>query len=156
MGRTVHGFSTAAPLLAAIEQDPLLSRLIMIAEPWDVGPGGYQLGAFPARWQEWNDRYRDEVRRFWRGETFAAGNLATRIAGSSDIFGSTHRPPSAGINFIAAHDGFTLRDAVTFAVKENTANGEGTATATRMNPHGREATHGHCSPRCSCHAARPC
>jgi glycogen operon protein len=134
MGRTAHGFSTAAPLLAAIEQDPLLSRLVMIAEPWDVGPGGYQLGAFPARWQEWNDRYRDEVRRFWRGEAFAAGNFATRLAGSSDIFGSTHRPPSAGINFIAAHDGFTLRDAVTCAVKDNTANGEGNRDGNAHEP----------------------
>ena len=124
MGRTPTGFSTGAPLLAAIEQDPLLSRLIMIAEPWDVGPGGYQLGRFPARWQEWNDRYRDEVRRFWRGEPHAAGGFATRIAGSSDIFGGAERPPSASINFVAAHDGFTLADAVTFAHKNNFANGE--------------------------------
>ena len=124
MGRTPAGFTKAAPLLAAIEQDPLLSRLCMIAEPWDVGPGGYQLGQFPARWQEWNDRYRDEVRRFWAGEPSAAGAFATRIAGSSDIFGSSHRPPSAGINFVAAHDGFTLRDAVTYAAKNNAANGE--------------------------------
>lgn len=124
MGRTPTGFSPHAPLLAAIEQDPTLSRLIMIAEPWDVGPGGYQLGHFPARWQEWNDRYRDDVRRFWRGEQGLAGAFATRIAGSSDIFGGAHRPPSASINFIAAHDGFTLRDAVTHAHKNNFANGE--------------------------------
>ncbi len=124
MGRTASGFSTGAPLLAAIEQDPLLSRLIMIAEPWDVGPGGYRLGQFPARWLEWNDRYRDEVRRFWRGEPGAAGSFATRIAGSSDIFGGSHRRPSASINFLAAHDGFTLRDTVTFAAKNNHANGE--------------------------------
>ena len=124
MGRTGSGFSTHAPLLSAIEQDPLLSQLVMIAEPWDVGPGGYQLGHFPARWQEWNDRYRDEVRRFWRGDHGMAGAFATRIAGSSDIFGGQHRPPSAGINFIAAHDGFTLADAVTFAAKNNAANGE--------------------------------
>jgi len=124
MGRMPTGFNPGAPLLSAIEQDRLLSRLIMIAEPWDVGPGGYQLGRFPARWQEWNDRYRDEVRRFWRGEPHAAGGFATRIAGSSDIFGGGHRPPSASINFIAAHDGFTLRDAVSFAHKNNAANGE--------------------------------
>ncbi|PZF76504.1 glycogen debranching enzyme GlgX [Aestuariivirga litoralis] len=123
MGRTASGFSPRAPLLAAIEQDPLLSRLTMIAEPWDVGPGGYQLGHFPPRWQEWNDRYRDEVRRFWRGDP-GAGGFATRIAGSSDIFGGQHRPPSAGINFIAAHDGFTLHDCVTYAAKDNHANGE--------------------------------
>lgn len=124
MGRTLTGFSPQAPLLAAIEQDPTLSRLIMIAEPWDVGPGGYQLGRFPPRWQEWNDRYRDDVRRFWRGEQGLAGGFATRIAGSSDVFGDGSRPPSAGINFIAAHDGFTLRDAVTYAHKNNFANGE--------------------------------
>ena len=124
MGRTPTGFSPHAPLLAAIEQDPTLSRLIMIAEPWDVGPGGYQLGRFPARWQEWNDHYRDDVRRFWRGEQGLAGGFATRIAGSSDVFGDGRRPPSASINFIAAHDGFTLRDAVTHAHKNNIANGE--------------------------------
>ena len=124
MGRLPEGFSPHAPLLSAIEQDPLLSRLTMIAEPWDVGPGGYQLGRFPARWQEWNDRYRDEVRRFWRGDPHMTGGFATRIAGSSDIFGGGHRPPSAGINFMAAHDGFTLGDAVTYAAKNNAANGE--------------------------------
>ncbi len=124
MGRTASGFGLNAPLLSAIEQDPLLSRLIMIAEPWDVGPGGYRLGQFPARWQEWNDRYRDEVRRFWRGDDHAAGAFATRITGSSDIFGGRHRAPSASVNFVAAHDGFTLRDSVTHATKNNFANGE--------------------------------
>jgi glycogen operon protein len=123
MGRRATGFDTNAPLLAAIEQDPLLSQLIMIAEPWDVGPGGYRLGQFPARWQEWNDRYRDDVRRFWRGDAHAAGALATRLTGSSDIF-APHRPPSASINYVAAHDGFTLRDAVTYTLKNNHANGE--------------------------------
>ena len=124
MGRTPEGFSARAPLLSAIEQDPLLSRLTMIAEPWDVGPGGYRLGQFPPRWLEWNDRYRDEVRRFWRGDTYAAGAFATRIAGSSDLFAARHRPPSASVNFLAAHDGFTLRDAVTYRHKNNHANGE--------------------------------
>ena len=132
MGRLATGFTPNAPLLSAIEQDPLLSRLIMIAEPWDVGPGGYRLGEFPARWQEWNDRYRDEVRRFWRGEPQLVGSFATRIAGSSDIFGGRHRPPSTGINFVAAHDGFTLRDAVTYAAKNNAANGEDNRDG---NPH---------------------
>ena len=124
MGRTASGFSPHAPLLAAIEQDPLLSRLIMIAEPWDVGPGGYQLGNFPPRWQEWNDRYRDEVRHFWRGDAHMAGAFATRLAGSSDIFSQRHRRPSASINFVAAHDGFSLRDSVTYPAKSNFANGE--------------------------------
>lgn len=124
LGRTATGFTPHAPLLAAIEQDPVLSQLIMIAEPWDIGPGGYQLGQFPARWHEWNDCYRDEVRRFWRGEPGLSGAFATRVAGSSDIFGNMHRRPSAGINFVAAHDGFTLADAVHFAGKNNFANGE--------------------------------
>jgi len=124
MGRTPQGFSANAPLLAAIEQDPVLSRLTMIAEPWDVGPGGYRLGQFPPRWLEWNDRYRDEVRCFWRGDAHAAGAFATRIVGSSDLFGGAHRPPSASVNFLAAHDGFTLRDAVTYRHKNNHANGE--------------------------------
>ena len=123
MGRRAAGFDPQAPLLAAIEQDPLLSRLIMIAEPWDVGPGGYQLGKFPARWLEWNDRYRDDARRFWRGDANAAGGFATRIAGSADVF-APHRRPSSSVNYLAAHDGFTLRDTVTYLVKNNFANGE--------------------------------
>ena len=122
MGRTAQGFSVEAPLLAAIESDPLLSKLTMIAEPWDVGEGGYRLGQFPPRWLEWNDRYRDDVRRFWRGDDFSAGALATRLAGSSDIFAP--RPPSRSVNFLAAHDGFTLKDAVTYRAKDNAANGE--------------------------------
>ena len=133
MGRTPQGFDRNAPLLAAIEQDPLLSQLIMIAEPWDVGPGGYQLGEFPAAWHEWNDKYRDEVRRYWRGDAGSAGDLATRIAGSSDIFG-VHRRPSSGINFVAAHDGFTLRDTVTYLIKNNHANGEGNRDGNAHEP----------------------
>lgn len=123
MGRNGQTFSADSPLLAAIEQDPLLSGLAMIAEPWDAGGDGYRLGAFPARWQEWNDRYRDDVRRFWRGDSGTAAQLATRLAGSSDVF-APHRPPSRSINFLAAHDGFTLKDAVTYAAKDNHANGE--------------------------------
>ncbi len=123
MGRDGRGFSPRAPLLAAIEQDPLLSNCIMIAEPWDVGPGGYQLGNFPARWHEWNDRYRDDVRKFWRGDAHAANSMATRLAGSSDIFAPA-RKPSCSINFISAHDGFTLRDVVTYSDKDNFDNGE--------------------------------
>ena len=125
MGRTAQGFSADAPLLGAIQQDPLLGGLIHIAEPWDIGPGGYQLGNFPARWMEWNDRTRDDMRRFWRGDAGSTGGFATRLAGSSDIFNSNHRRPSAGVNFVSAHDGFALRDAVTYAVKNNFANGEG-------------------------------
>ena len=123
LGRTDTGFTADAPLLAAIAQDPLLKDLIHIAEPWDVGPGGYQIGRFPASWLEWSDRYRDDVRRFWRGDPGSVGPLATRLAGSSDIF-APHRRPSSSVNFIAAHDGFTLADMVRYAHKNNFANGE--------------------------------
>jgi glycogen operon protein len=124
LGRTSHGFATDAALLQAIEQDPVLGRLTMIAEPWDAGPDGYRLGGFPARWREWNDRYRDDVRRFWRGAEGGMGHLATRLAGSSDLFATSGRRPSASINYVAAHDGFTLRDLVSYATKHNLANGE--------------------------------
>ena len=109
-------FRSRAPLLEAIAADPLLSSRILIAEPWDIGPGGYQLGNFPAAWHEWNDKYRDDIRRFWRGDQYSANQLATRLAGSTDVF--AHKTgPSRSINFIAAHDGFTLRDVVTYAEK---------------------------------------
>jgi len=124
LGRTSHGFSADAPLLAAIDRNPLLAGLTFIAEPWDVGPGGYRLGQFPARWHEWNDRYRDDVRRFWRGPDGSVGALATRLAGSSDIFAGRSRPPSRSINYVAAHDGFTLRDLVSYRSKRNLPNGE--------------------------------
>jgi len=124
LGRTSHGFNADAPLLAAIDRDPLLAGLTFVAEPWDVGPGGYRLGQFPARWHEWNDRYRDDVRRFWRGPDGSAGALATRLAGSSDIFAGRSRPPSRSVNFVAAHDGFTLRDLVSYRSKHNLSNGE--------------------------------
>jgi glycogen operon protein len=122
LGRTEEGFRRDAPLLAAIAADPVLSRRKIIAEPWDIGPGGYQLGNFPADWAEWNDRYRDDVRRFWRGDPGTLGALATRIAGSSDIFGS--RRPSASVNYVTAHDGFSLADLVAYERKHNEANGE--------------------------------
>lgn len=124
MGRRLAGFDPDAPLLAAIGQDPVLRERLMIAEPWDIGWGGYQLGAFPAGWSEWNDRFRDDVRRFWRGDGSVAA-LATRLAGSSDVLAARHRPPSSSVNFITAHDGFTLADMVAYAGKHNEANGEG-------------------------------
>jgi glycogen operon protein len=113
------GFDPAAPIFAEIAADPLLADRIMIAEPWDIGPGGYQLGQFPASWLEWNDRFRDDVRRFWRGD-LGIGTLATRMAGSSDLFGADCR----SVSFLAAHDGFTLADTVAYAHKHNHANGE--------------------------------
>ncbi len=113
------GFDPQAPIFAELAADPLLADRVLIAEPWDVGPGGYQLGRFPANWLEWNDRFRDDVRRFWRGDA-AAAVLATRIAGSSDLFG----PRCRSVNFLAAHDGFTLADSVAYAERHNLANGE--------------------------------
>ncbi|WP_295633625.1 glycogen debranching protein GlgX [Novosphingobium sp.] len=113
------GFASDAPIFAEIAADPWLADRIMIAEPWDIGPGGYQLGRFPENWFEWNDRYRDDVRRFWRGDA-GVGELATRLAGSSDVFGSDCR----SVNFLAAHDGFTLADTVAYEHKHNHANGE--------------------------------
>lgn len=133
MGRSASGFSADAPLLQAIVSDPVLRGIELIAEPWDIGPGGYQLGGFPAPFKEWNDRYRDDVRRFWKGEFGALGDFATRIAGSADIFASERPAPSASINFVAAHDGFTLRDLVSYSGKRNDANGEGNRDGTDMN-----------------------
>jgi len=124
MARQPQGFSPDAPVLAAISQDPVLRNLEMIAEPWDVGPGGYQLGQFPPPWREWNDRYRDDVRRFWRGDAGFAGPFATRVSGSADVFARPGRLPAAGVNFLAAHDGFTLRDCVSYKQRHNAANGE--------------------------------
>ena len=132
MGRGPLGFNANAPLLEAIQQDLLLGTLIHIAEPWDIGLGGYQLGNFPSTWGEWNDRYRDDVRHFWRGDQGALASFATRLAGSSDIFSS--RKPSSSINFVAAHDGFTLRDFVTHDHKDNFANGEGNRDGNSSEP----------------------
>jgi glycogen debranching enzyme len=124
MGREENnGFNRKAPLLKAIEADPILSSRILIAEPWDIGPGGYQLGNFPQNWYEWNDKFRDDVRRFWRGDAWSANAMATRMAGSSDVFANKGRP-SRSINFISAHDGFALHDLLHFTQKNNLANGE--------------------------------
>ena len=131
LGR-MPGYDQAAALLLAIGQDPLLSRLKMIAEPWDMGWGGYQLGGFPALWGEWNDRYRDDVRRFWRGDAGGLGALATRLSGSADVF-APHRRPSRSINFITAHDGFTLADLVSHTAKHNEANAEDNRDGTNEN-----------------------
>ncbi|RZK02949.1 MAG: glycogen debranching enzyme GlgX [Novosphingobium sp.] len=114
------GFDREAPIFAEIAADPWLADRVMIAEPWDCGPGGYQLGQFPATWLEWNDRFRDDVRRFWRGDA-GFGALGTRLAGSADVFGEQ---ASRSINFLAAHDGFTLADTVSYAERHNWANGE--------------------------------
>jgi glycogen operon protein len=132
LGRRADGFDPHAPLLAAIAQDPLLRELKLIAEPWDIGPGGYQLGAFPANWGEWNDSFRDAARKFWRGDSGMIGEIATRIAGSSDHFAG-RKPPSRSVNFVTAHDGFTLADLVSYARKHNEANDEGDRDGTDSN-----------------------
>ena len=115
---TVGGF------LAAVRQDPLLSGVKLIAEPWDLGPDGYQLGRFPAGWAEWNDRYRDGMRAYWKGDASRLGEFARRFSGSSDLYEGARRRPTASINFVAAHDGFTLHDLVSYNDKHNAANGE--------------------------------
>lgn len=122
LGRSAAGFDRDAALLRQIVADPELADRILVAEPWDIGPGGYQLGNFPAPFLEWNDRYRDEVRRFWRGDRGMAGALATRLAGSSDVFGGA--AATRTVNFIAAHDGMTLADVVSYTRKRNRPNGE--------------------------------
>jgi glycogen operon protein len=133
LGRRVDGFDPEAPFLAALQQDPMLRDLALIAEPWDIGPGGYQVGQFPPNWGEWNDKFRDTARRFWRGERGMVGEVATRLAGSADIFAARRRPLSRGINFVTAHDGFTLADLVSFEGKHNEANGEGNRDGTSDN-----------------------
>jgi glycogen operon protein len=124
LGRVDGAFDPEAPLLRDIAGDPVLADRVLIAEPWDIGPNGYQLGNFRPPYLEWNDRYRDDVRRFWRGDACAVGALATRLAGSSDVFGREDGPVSRTVNFIAAHDGMTLADIVAYERKHNEANGE--------------------------------
>ena len=117
-------FDPGSGFFDAVRQDPVLSTVKLIAEPWDLGPGGYRLGGFPPGWGEWNDRYRDTVRSFWRGDVGEVAALASRLTGSSDIFPNHGRRPTVSVNFITAHDGFTLRDLVSYNHKHNAANGE--------------------------------
>ena len=124
LGRDTNGFSGRAAFFQAVSQDPLLSHAKMIAEPWDIGPGGYQLGAYPGEWSEWNDKYRDVCRRFWRGDIGMMSEFARRIHGSSDVFEFSGRGPRASINFITSHDGFTLADTVAYRERNNLANKE--------------------------------
>ncbi len=133
LAREGHHFSPHGRFLAAIMQDPVLAKSKLIAEPWDLGPDGYQLGGFPPGWSEWNDKWRDGVRRFWRGEGNVVGDLAFRLAGSGDVFGRSGRRPTASINFITAHDGFTLEDLVSYEVKHNLENVEENADGIDAN-----------------------
>ncbi len=133
MGRETDGFNPQASFFQAIAQDPQLSRVKLIAEPWDIGPGGYQLGHYPPTWSEWNDEYRDTVRRFWRREPGQLPTFARRLHGSGDIFERSGRRPAATVNYIASHDGFTLRDLVSYQHRHNWVNGEENADGHREN-----------------------
>jgi glycogen operon protein len=124
LARAMHDVDMLSPFLAVIAQDPVLRRVKLIAEPWDVGAGGYQVGAFPPLWTEWNDRYRDTVRDFWRGATGDVRDLGYRLSGSSDLYDWGGRRPYASVNYVTAHDGFTLRDLVSYNGKHNEGNGE--------------------------------
>ena len=124
LGRTARGFERDGPFFRAIGQDPVLNRVKLIAEPWDIGPGGYQLGAYPAPFAEWNDKYRDNVREFWRGDRGMVKDVAERLVGSAPYFDHDGRAATSSLNFLTAHDGFTLQDTVSYNAKNNLANGE--------------------------------
>jgi glycogen operon protein len=133
LARELHAVDKLGAFFDIIHQDPLLSQVKLIAEPWDLGEGGYQVGNFPTKWTEWNGKYRDAVRRFWRGDGGGVSELATRLSGSSDLYEQSGRRPYASINFITAHDGFTLADLVSYNEKHNEANGENNADGENYN-----------------------
>lgn len=124
LAREFYEVDKLATFFELVQQDPVVSQVKLIAEPWDVGPGGYQVGNFPPQWTEWNGKYRDTVRDFWRGEPATLGEFASRLTGSADLYEHSGRRPVASINFVTAHDGFTLRDLVSYNDKHNEANGE--------------------------------
>jgi glycogen operon protein len=142
LARENGDYSQGSAFFDAIRQDPGLAGLKLIAEPWDLGPYGYQLGNFPPGWAEWNGQYRDTIRRFWKGDKGLVADLASRVAGSSDIFGYRGRRPWASINFITAHDGFTLQDLVSYNHKHNEANGESNRDGTDANHSWNHGTEG--------------
>jgi glycogen operon protein len=125
LARQFHDVDRLSAFFDLVQQDPVISQVKLIAEPWDVGEGGYQVGNFPPQWSEWNGQYRDTVRDVWRGEPAIVGELASRLTGSSDLYQADSRRPSASVNFVTAHDGFTLADLVSYNEKHNEANGEG-------------------------------
>jgi glycogen operon protein len=133
LARELHAVDKLGAFFDIIHQDPILSQVKLIAEPWDLGEGGYQVGNFPTKWTEWNGKYRDTVRRFWRGDGGVVSELATRLSGSSDLYEQSGRRPYASINFITAHDGFTLADLVSYNEKHNEANGENNADGENHN-----------------------
>ena len=172
LAREPHGFHEDGRFLDACRQDPTLSQVKLIAEPWDIGPGGYQVGRFSPGWAEWNDRYRDTVRAYWRGDDGKLPDLAARLTASADLFANRGRKPWAPINFVAAHDGFTLNDLVSYNDKHNEANGEDNRDGHSHNFRPITASRGRPTipssaprgpPRCAtswrpycCRAARPC
>jgi len=133
LAREFHEVDRLATFFDLIQQDPVVNRVKLIAEPWDIGEGGYQVGNFPALWSEWNGRYRDTVRDFWRGEPATVSEFASRLTGSSDLYQNDTRRPVASVNFVTAHDGFTLRDLVSYNEKHNDANGENNADGESHN-----------------------
>ncbi|MBS3780045.1 MAG: glycogen debranching protein GlgX [Desulfovermiculus sp.] len=133
LARELYDVDRLASFFDIIHQDPVLSQVKLIAEPWDLGSGGYQVGNFPVQWTEWNGKYRDAVRRYWRGDCGVVGELATRLAGSSDLYAHSCRKPHASINFITCHDGFTLQDLVSYEQKHNQANKENNRDGTNTN-----------------------
>jgi glycogen operon protein len=138
LAREFYDVDRLAAFFELVQQDPIVSQVKLIAEPWDVGPGGYQVGNFPPQWTEWNGKYRDTVRDFWRGEP-TLGEFASRLSGSSDLYEHSGRRPFASINFVTAHDGFTLRDLVSYNEKHNEANGEDSRDG---ESHNRSWNHG--------------
>ena len=124
LAREFYDVDRLSAFFDLVQQDPIVSQVKLIAEPWDLGPGGYQVGNFPPQWTEWNGKYRDTVRDFWRGEAATLDEFAYRLTGSADLYEHTARRPVASVNFVTAHDGFTLRDLVSYNEKHNEANGE--------------------------------
>ena len=133
LARELHDVDRLSSFFDIIHQDPVLSVVKLIAEPWDVGPGGYQVGRFPVLWTEWNGKYRDAIRRFWRGDDGQVAELAYRLTGSSDLYQHDGRKPYASINFVTCHDGFTLNDLVSYNQKHNEANGENNKDGSDQN-----------------------
>ena len=133
LARELHEVNQLSAFFDIIHQDPVLSQVKLIAEPWDIGEGGYQVGNFPVLWAEWNGKYQDSIRELWRGDASPPGNLAYRLTGSSDLYAYNGRKPHASINFVTAHDGFTLRDLVSYNQKHNEANGEENRDGTDAN-----------------------
>jgi len=139
LAREFYEVDRLATFFELVQQDPVVSQVKLIAEPWDIGPGGYQVGNFPPQWSEWNGKYRDTVRDFWRGEPATLGEFASRLTGSADLYEHSGRRPVASINFVTAHDGFTLRDLVSYNDKHNDANGE---DGNDGESHNRSSNHG--------------